>query len=805
LTPTAQGPEAPRELAAYLVRADGGGRDGGPAESDETVMVRLGERLSQRLPGYMVPSFIDVVASLPMMPSGKVDRGRLPAPASKRLRHTQGPVVAAEGRLEVAVRASWAEAFGVEPESLSVEANFFTDLAGHSLLAARVVSLLRERGVGASPALRDLYDHPTIRSLAAHLGTAGRSNARPAWPRRPLRHGSGRIAAAGAGQAAAIYALLLIITLPVSYVYAHNDRPVSTAVLAQLIIAVLLSYLVVRWVAPVLLARPLGMGIRPGRYRLWGPTYVRLWALNLLLAIGPLTVLSGSPLMAAYLRLLGARVGSRTIIATSAISLPGLLTFGDDAAVGYGVSLRPWRVLDGWLEIAPITVGAGAFVGANAVLEPGAALGRRAALGEQSVLGSYERIPRGQRWSGSPPRRTRALAPAVERMLRTVAPEPGWRLRHIGAAVLGLLGLEVCTIAMIGPSVALVWWALLGWGVLAGMIATLPAGLMYVLTVCAVVATGKRLVLPHAPVGIHEVRSGLGVRKWIVDKLLEFSLNFTNALYATLYAAPWLRILGARVGRGSEVSTAAHLDPDLLTLGAESFVADMASVGAATYANGRVAFLPTQVGKRAFVGNAALVPAGVTLGDGSLVGVCTVPPEGGVPEGTSWLGSPAMCLPSRQRIGGYPEEQTFRPSRRLIAQRLVVEFFRATLPASLLGMCSYLYLLALSSLAKGRDLAAPALLSPFLVIVACAAVIGCCAVIKRLTVGAYRPRVEPLWSGFVRRTEFVTGLYESAAVPAGIGLLVGTPFLPPVLRWFGVQVGRRTWIGTTYLTEFDLV
>ena len=26
-----------------------------------------------------------------------------------------------------------------------------------------------------------------------------------------------------------------------------------------------------------------------------------------------------------------------------------------------------------------------------------------------------------------------------------------------------------------------------------------------------------------------------------------------------------------------------------------------------------------------------------------------------------------------------------------------------------------------------------------------------------------------------------------------------------MLRWFGARIGRRTWIGTTYLTEFDLV
>ena len=140
-----------------------------------------------------------------------------------------------------------------------------------------------------------------------------------------------------------------------------------------------------------------------------------------------------------------------------------------------------------------------------------------------------------------------------------------------------------------------------------------------------------------------------------------------------------------------------------------------------------------------------------------------------------------------------------------MAHRLFVEFWRATLPASLLGASAYLYLLVLSELANGRDLAVPALASPFVTVAVALAVIGFCAGTKRNVIGRYRPRVEPLWSPFVRRTEFVTGLYEAAAVPAGVGLLVGTPFLPPVLRWFGVRVGKRTWIGTTYITEFDLV
>jgi non-ribosomal peptide synthetase-like protein len=79
------------------------------------------------------------------------------------------------------------------------------------------------------------------------------------------------------------------------------------------------------------------------------------------------------------------------------------------------------------------------------------------------------------------------------------------------------------------------------------------------------------------------------------------------------------------------------------------------------------------------------------------------------------------------------------------------------------------------------------------------------AALKWVVVGRYKPRVRPLWSGFVRRTEFVTGIYEAAAVPALLTFLTGTPLLGPALRLFGSRIGRRALIDTTYITEFDLV
>jgi non-ribosomal peptide synthetase-like protein len=164
-----------------------------------------------------------------------------------------------------------------------------------------------------------------------------------------------------------------------------------------------------------------------------------------------------------------------------------------------------------------------------------------------------------------------------------------------------------------------------------------------------------------------------------------------------------------------------------------------------------------------------------------------------------------MHLPQRQDSGDFAEEDTVRPSRHRVRQRLAVEFVRATLPASLLGIGLYLYLLALSLVARGRDLLPVALVAPLIALAASVAVVAYVVAVKRHVAGTYRPRVAPLWDPFVRRTELATGLYEAAAVPTLLAMLSGTPFLPVALRRFGARIGRRTWIATTYLTEFDLV
>lgn len=792
-----------QHLAAYLVLRTGSARQGGSPELIE----RLHREAHSRLPDYMVPTFVDIVDELPMMPSGKVDRPRLPEPTGQRLALAAGPVVAAASDLERTLQVLWAEQLGVEADALSVDANFFTELGGHSLLAAQLVTTLRERGVDDALGIRDVYANPTVRELAAALApAAGRAAvAAPPVDKLPPRVPRGsEVARAGGAQGGLLLLILLVVTLPVSVVYSLHDGQPSFGALVDLLLATVPTYLLVRWVLPVLLVRPLSRGIKPGTYPLWGATYLRLWMVEHLMMLSPMPVLSGSPMMASFLRATGAEVGRDSYIGTSTVPFPSMVTIGDHASIGYNTDLRPWHVASGWVVLAPIVIGDRAFVAENCVLEPGSGLGDDAMLGEQSTLTRGWRIPDGQRWIGSPPSEVPALSESVEAM-HAAGPAPSWTRRLTAAAWGGLALLELLAIATIVPSLVMVWAVLLEYGMIAALLATLLSGAVYVLTVCAVVAGGKKLILPNLPAGEYPTASGLGIRKWMTDKLFEMSLTYNNSLYATLYTAPWLRLLGARVGAGAEVSTVAHIDPDLLTIGDESFVADMASLGGATVCNGRMLFEHTEVGTRAFVGNAAMLPSGTRTGDGSLIGVLTVPPAGGVPPDTSWLGSPAIFLPARQDSGDFDDSEIFSPGRGVVAHRLFIEFFRITLPATVVGVSLYFYLLGLSQFARNTGMFVTVVVAPLLALATAYGVVLYAAAVKRNMVGTYVPRVEPLWAKFVRRAEFATGVYEAAAVPVLLHQLMGTPFLPPLLRSFGATIGRRAWIGTTYLTEFDLV
>ena len=60
----------------------------------------------------------------------------------------------------------------VHVERVPVDSNFFTDLGADSMVMAQFCARVRKRADLPAVSMKDIYQHPTIRSLAAALGPA---------------------------------------------------------------------------------------------------------------------------------------------------------------------------------------------------------------------------------------------------------------------------------------------------------------------------------------------------------------------------------------------------------------------------------------------------------------------------------------------------------------------------------------------------------------------------------------------------------------------------------------------------------
>jgi non-ribosomal peptide synthetase-like protein len=794
-------------LIAYIVAKQ---------DSEELDLGAIWETMRSRLPVYMVPTSLEVLTSLPTLPSGKVDRKSLPEPQNIGANfQTNNTGRKSTNQTEAKIAAVWSEILGIS--DISIDANFFQELGGHSLLAAMTVSKLRSSPEFQDLAVLDLYQHPTIAELSDKLTQRRQNLAEGETPKEQIETPIAKPRVIGNLWAVfGIYVMYFIQSLPIVFPFYIFDLLIDGNWNKYIALAIsgitLLSIYPILLLFSIIIKWSIVGKYKSGSYPLWGSYYWRCWLVRQVHVSVPLAPISGSPLLNIYYRLLGAKIGRDVYLGDIEIIAADSIFIDSNTSINDGASLVGYEIVNGRLEIGSIKIGRDCFVGGNTMLGLNTQLEDRSRIGDLAYLKNNATIPTGEEWIGSPAR----LDPNFKQhqnLKDELSPIPKCSiLLKLGYAV-GAISLWFVPFIAAIPGF-LLWQELLKELEIYELI--VPAAILgsasFVGVFCLQILLYKWILVGKIEPGKYPVYSSFGLRKWWVDRLIEMSLDMMPTLYSTLYLIPWLRMLGAKIGARTEISTATNITPDLLTIGSESFIADTVSLGANKVDRGWMELAPTKVGSQTFVGNGAVVPANSIIADNCLIGCFSIPPVSDTPmqTDTAWLGSPAIYIPHREVVNIYDKAQTYKPPKYLYLVRLAIEFLRVTIPGSI----HFINLFALEvGLMRIVELDHEDYINwrwiflffPFFYFLFHFIFILLIIALKWLVVGRYRSGTIPLWNNFIWRTEFITGLYESIIVPGLLVLILGTPFAPVLLRLLGAKIGKNVYIETTDFTEFDLI
>ncbi|MGA9508447.1 MAG: non-ribosomal peptide synthetase [Candidatus Sulfotelmatobacter sp.] len=141
-------------MTAYIV----------PAPGALLTSAQLRSFLAESLPDYMVPANFLELKSIPVTPSGKVDRAALPVPTPDNTL-ADAPFSAPQSEIE-----QWLAGFLtslLKVDRVSRSDNFF-NLGGHSLMGAQLIAKVHQR-FAVELSLRSLFDHPTIAEISSEI------------------------------------------------------------------------------------------------------------------------------------------------------------------------------------------------------------------------------------------------------------------------------------------------------------------------------------------------------------------------------------------------------------------------------------------------------------------------------------------------------------------------------------------------------------------------------------------------------------------------------------------------------------
>src|SRR5437660_6274855 len=363
------------------------------------------------------------------------------------------------GSAPTGVEAVFAEVLAdvLRVDTVSVDSHFFEELGADSLVMAHFCARVRKRGDLPRVSMKDIYGHPTIRSLAAALADVAPKPAQTASPQdteAATPTSAWEYILCGALQALFYlgYSYLGVLAAIGGYQWMVAGSQGVESYL-RLVLFSGLAFLVV--CAVPIAAKWLIIGRwKPQSIRIWSLAYVRFWIVKTLIRSNPgVYLFVGSPLYGLFLRALGAKVGPRVVILSRHIPVrTDPLTIGAGAVIRGKSIFLCYRAQAGRIEIGPVTLGQDVFVGEAAVLDINTSMGDEAQLGHASSLQSGQSVPAGERWHGSPARR------ADVNYVR-VAPTGCNKLRRAMYAALSLIGILFLSAPLLEGGLGLLFFA----------------------------------------------------------------------------------------------------------------------------------------------------------------------------------------------------------------------------------------------------------------------------------------------------------------------------------------------------------
>jgi len=718
-------------------------------------------------------------------------------------------------------------------DQVSVDSNFFDDLGADSMVMARFCARVRKRPDLPTVSIKDVYQHPTIASLAIAV-----TDAVPVHVESPVPVESPAAVQSTAAtsvevatpaktwQVALCGTLQLLIFLGYSYlaalVIAQGYEWVSagTGVLDIYLRSALSAFALFLFLFTIpILAKWILIGRwKPRQIRIWSLAYVRFWVVKTLVRRNPIILFTGSPLFNLYLRALGAKVGRGVVILSNHVPIcTDLLSIGDGTIIRKDSFINGYRAQGNLIHVGPISIGKNAVISEATVIDIDTSMGDGTQLGHASSLHAGQTVPDGQRWHGSPGRQT------VTDNFLTVDPAPCGNFRKVAYAVYQLLTmLFILPVGITGAILLLLkvprLSELMGEGAGAltswtfyrdALVVSFVLFFGSILVGFVIVTTVPRLLnLLIRPYKVYRLYGFYyGVHRWIAR--LTNAKVLSNLVGDTSWIVYYLGAIGYDLGKivqtGSNFGgNVKHESPYLSSIGTGTMVADALSMMNAEFSSTSFRLSWTFIGEHNFLGNGiAYPPNGRTRDNCLLATKVMVPISGKVRENVGLLGSPAFEIPrSVDRDSSFDHLKQGDGLRRGLAAKnrhnlitilwcLFARWLFVFLITVLLGMAGDFY----------AALGATAIVLEFMLALA----LGL----------AYWILVDHIARGFKPLPALFCSLYEPAMwrherywkVPSTgyFGAFAGTPFINMILRRVGTRIGRRVFNDGCGMPERSLV